>query len=197
MFVDVLHQDKLKECRKFSKGGDNMEQEKLDQYLKQIETLKAERQEIVDQINDLTRELSEQKKIITRKINKLETIVKRDEKAKIERIKRKEVKDKKDAMKKKIKSYLFKNKVKLEDYSNITISNAKDKQMALKVINKKLKEYSVADLEDFCNAIDKEEEERKRKEKENRKELLEAIGENLTTAELKKFCKKFNKGGDK
>ena len=81
-----------------------MKQEKLDQYLKQIETLKAERQEIINQINDLTRELSEQKKIITRKINKLETIVKRDEKAKIERIKRKEVKDKKDAMKKKIKS---------------------------------------------------------------------------------------------
>lgn len=174
-----------------------MKQEKLDQYLREIEKLKAERQEIVDQIKKLTGELSEQKKIITRKINKLETIVKHDEKAKIERIKRKEVKDKKDAMKNKIKSYLSKNKVKLEDYSNITISNAKDKQTVLKVINKKLKEYSVADLEDFCNTIDKEEEERKRKEEENRKELLKAIGENLTTAELEKFCKKFNKGGDK
>lgn len=174
-----------------------MKQEKLDQYLKQIETLRAERQEIINQINDLTRELSEQKKIITRKINKLETIVKHDEKAKIERIKRKEVKDKKDSMKKKIKSYLSKNKVKLEDYSNMKIFNAKDKQTALKVVNKKLKEYSVADLEDFCNTIDKEEEERKRKEEENRKELLKAIGENLTTAELEKFCKKFNKGGDK
>ena len=43
-----------------------MKQEKLEQYLKQIETLKAERQEIVDRINSLTRDLSEQKKIITR-----------------------------------------------------------------------------------------------------------------------------------
>lgn len=174
-----------------------MKQEKLDQYLNQIEILKAERQKIVDQINDLTRELSEQKKIITRKINKLETIVKHDEKAKIERIKRKEVKDKKDAMKKKIKSYLSKNKVKLEDYSNITISNAEDKQTALKVVNKKLKEYSITDLEDFCNAIDKEEEERKRKEEEDKREFLKVLGENLTTEELEKFCKKFNKGGDK
>ena len=56
-----------------------MKQEKLEQYLKQIETLKAERQKIVDQINSLTRDLSEQKKIITRKINRLETVVKRDE----------------------------------------------------------------------------------------------------------------------
>ena len=159
-----------------------MKQEKLDQYLKQIETLKAERQEIINQINDLTRELSEQKKIITRKINKLETIVKRDEKAKIERIKRKEVKDKKDAMKKKIKSYLSKNKVNLEAYSNITISNAEDKQTALKVVNKKLKEYSITDLEDFCNSIDKEEEERRKKEEENRKEFLKVLGYNLTTA---------------
>ena len=174
-----------------------MKQEKLDQYLKQIETLRAERQEIINQINDLTRELSEQKKIITRKINKLETIDKHDEKAKIERIKRKEVKDKKDAMKKKIKTYLMKNKVKLEAYSNITISNAEDKQTALKVVNKKLKEYSITDLEDFCNSIDKEEEERKKKEEENRREFLKVLSENLTTAELEKFCKKFNKGGDK
>ena len=172
-----------------------MKQEKLEQYLKQIETLKAERQEIVDQINSLTRDLSEQKKIITRKINRLETVVKRDEKDKIERIKRKEVKDKKNAMKKKIKAYLMKNRVKLEAYSNITISNAEDRQTALKVVNKRLKECSITDLEDFCNSIDKEEEERKRKEEENRKELLKAIGENLTTAELEKFCKKFNKGG--
>ena len=172
-----------------------MKQEKLEQYLKQIETLKAERQEIVDQINSLTRDLSEQKKIITRKINRLETVVKRDEKAKIERIKRKEVKDKKDAMKKKIKSYLSKNKVKLEAYSNITISNAEDKQTALKVVNKRLKECSITDLEDFCNSIDKEEEERKKKEEEDRREFLKVLGENLTTAELEKFCKKFNKGG--
>lgn len=170
-----------------------MKQEKLDQYLKQIETLKAERQEIVDQIKKLTGELSEQKKIITRKINRLETVVKRDEKDKIERIKRKEVKDKKNAMKKKIKAYLMKNRVKLEAYSNITISNAEDRQTALKVVNKRLKECSITDLEDFCNSIDKEEKERKRKEEENRKELLKAIGENLTTAELERFCKKFSK----
>ena len=107
------------------------------------------------------------------------------------------MKDKKNTMKKKIKAYLIKNKVKLEAYSNITISNAEDKQTALKVVNKKLKEYNITDLEDFCNTIDKEEEERKRKEEENRKELLKAIGENLTTEELEKFCKKFNKGGDK
>ena len=56
----------------------------------------------------------------------------------MERIKRKEVKDKKNAMKKKIKTYLMKNKVKLETYSNITISNTEDKQTALKVVNKKL-----------------------------------------------------------
>ena len=45
-----------------------MKQEKLEQCLKQIETLKTERQEIVDQIKKLTGELSERKKIITRKI---------------------------------------------------------------------------------------------------------------------------------
>ena len=173
-----------------------MKQEKIDQYLKEIEILKAERQEIVDQIKKLTGELSEQKKIITRKINRLETVVKRDEKDKIERIKRKEVKDKKNEIKKKIKAYLMKNKVKLEAYSNITISNAEDKQTALKVVNKKLKEYSITDLEDFCNSIDKEEEERKKKEEEDRREFLKVLGENLTTAELEKFCKKFNKGGE-
>lgn len=174
-----------------------MRQEKLEQYLNQIEILKAERQKIVDQIKFLTKDLSEQKKIITRKINRLETVVKRDEKEKIERIKRKEVKDKKNAMKKKIKAYLMKNKVKLETYSNITISNAEDKQTALKVVNKKLKEYSITDLEDFCNSIDKEEEERRKKEEEDRREFLKVLGENLTTAELEKFCKKFNRGGDK
>ena len=45
-----------------------MKQEKLKQYLNQIEILKAERQEIVDQIKKLTGEVSERKKIITRKI---------------------------------------------------------------------------------------------------------------------------------
>ena len=33
-------------------------------------------------------------------------------------------------------------------------------------------------------------------EKEGR-EFLKVLGENLTTAELEKFCRKFNKGGDK
>lgn len=174
----------------------NTKQEKLEQYLKQIEILKAERQKIVDQINSLTRDLSEEKKVITRKINRLETVVKRDEKDKIERIKRKEVKDKKNVIKKKIKSYLMKNKVKLEAYSNITIFNAEDKQTALKVVNKKLKECSITDLEDFCNSIDKEEEERKKKEEEDRREILEVLSENLSTAELEKFCKKFSKGGE-
>ena len=41
-----------------------MRQEKLEQYLKQIETLKAERQEIVDQINSLANSLEEAKDLV-------------------------------------------------------------------------------------------------------------------------------------